>query len=62
MVGWLIYFHLYGNPDPGSKNVADPTDPDPKHCFEQTIIVFKEITIQFLIRGMSIVQYLTAYS
>ena len=20
------------NPDPGSQNLADPTDPDPKHC------------------------------
>ena len=20
------------DPDPGSQNVADPTDPDPKHC------------------------------
>ena len=25
--------HIFANPDSGSKNVADPTDPDPKHCF-----------------------------
>ena len=27
--GW--YFALH--PDPGRQNVADPTDPDPKHWF-----------------------------
>jgi len=26
---WLIL----ADPDPGSKTVADPTDPDPKHWF-----------------------------
>ena len=25
--------HIFANPDSGSQNVADPTDPDPKHCF-----------------------------
>ena len=24
--------HIYADPDPGSQNLADPTDPDPKHC------------------------------
>ena len=23
--------HIFVDPDPGSQNVADPTDPDPKH-------------------------------
>ena len=23
--------HFYEDPDPGSQNLADPTDPDPKH-------------------------------
>ena len=23
--------HIFADPDPGSKNLADPTDPDPKH-------------------------------
>ena len=27
---WLIFCPL--DPDPGSQNLADPTDPDPKHC------------------------------
>ena len=28
--------HIFADPDPGSQNLADPTDPDPdpKHCFE----------------------------
>ena len=25
--------HIF--PDPGSQNLADPTDPDPKHCRKQ---------------------------
>ena len=28
--------HVFADPNPGntgSQNVADPTDPDPKHCF-----------------------------
>ena len=27
--------HIFADPDldPGSQNLADPTDPDPKHCF-----------------------------
>ena len=23
--------HIFANPDPGSQNLVDPTDPDPKH-------------------------------
>ena len=23
--------HIFTDPDPGSQNLADPTDPDPKH-------------------------------
>jgi len=25
--------HIFADPDPGSQNLADPTDPDPKHWF-----------------------------
>ena len=27
--------HIFADPDPdpGGQNLADPTDPDPKHCF-----------------------------
>ena len=25
--------HIFADPDQGSQNLADPTDPDPKHCF-----------------------------
>ena len=32
---WLIFYpvdpHIFADPDPGSQNSADPTDPDPKH-------------------------------
>ena len=24
--------HIFVDPDPGSQNLADPSDPDPKHC------------------------------
>ena len=29
---WLIFCPL--DPDPGSQNLADPTDPDPKHSLK----------------------------
>ena len=25
--------HIFADPDPGSQNLADTMDPDPKHCF-----------------------------
>jgi len=25
--------HIFADSDPGSQNLVDPTDPDPKHCF-----------------------------
>ena len=27
--------HIFADPDPGSQNLADLTDPDPKHWFPQ---------------------------
>ena len=35
---WLIFYPLDpdSDPDPGSQNPADPTDPDPKHSFLPT--------------------------
>ena len=24
--------HIFADPDPGSQNLGDPTDPDSKHC------------------------------
>ena len=32
---WLIFYPLDPDPDPGSQNLADPTDPDPKHCLRE---------------------------
>jgi len=29
----LIFYPLDQDLDPGSQNLADPTDPDPKHWF-----------------------------
>ena len=26
--------HIFSDPDPGSQNLADPTDPDPKHWLQ----------------------------
>ena len=28
-----IWIQIFADPDPGSQNLADPTDPDPKHWF-----------------------------
>ena len=35
--------HIFVDPDPGTQNLADPTDLDPKHCKGQNIadLVFK---------------------
>ena len=27
-----VDLHIFADPDPESQNLADPTDPDPKHC------------------------------
>ena len=32
---WLIFYPLDPDPDPGSQNLADPTDPDPKYCLRE---------------------------
>ena len=36
--------HIFSDPDPGSQNLADPTDPDPKHC----CVIFGNIFVQSL--------------
>ena len=45
--------HIFADPDPdpGSQNLADPTDPDPKHCckvfannYFSSVIVYKSFT------------------
>jgi len=28
--------HIFADPDSGSQNLADPMDPDPKHCISTT--------------------------
>ena len=33
--------HIFADPDPGSQNLADPTDPNPKHCFYDIISPIK---------------------
>ena len=34
--------HIFADPDPGSQNLADPTnpDPDPKHCLKLRYLCF----------------------
>ena len=39
--------HIFADPDPGSQNLADPTDPDPKHWF--CSYVWGRIVLEFLI-------------
>ena len=40
--------HIFADPDPGSQNLADPTDPDldPNHCLKQ--ICAQKIQLQSL--------------
>ena len=33
---WLIFYPL--DPDPGCQNLADPTDPDLKHCLQGNLL------------------------
>jgi len=34
-----VDLHIFTDPDPGSQNLADPTDPDPKQGFRMNIRV-----------------------
>jgi len=38
--------HIFADPDldPGSQNLADPRDPDPKHCLKHFYPLFTGIT------------------
>ena len=29
--------HIFADPDPGSQNLAELTDPDPKHCLKEVL-------------------------
>ena len=40
--------HIFADPDPGSQNLADPTDPDPKHWYIFSPHVFFILTVSFL--------------
>ena len=33
--------HIFSDPDPGSQNVADPKDSDPKHCILPSVLLRK---------------------
>jgi len=33
--------HIFADPDPGSQNLADPTDPDPEHWYYHFKIVLQ---------------------
>ena len=35
--------HIFADPDPGSQNLADPTDPDPKHYYKVPSLDLKNI-------------------
>ena len=36
--------HIFADPDPGSQNLADPTDPDPKH-WRSSKVLFKYLIL-----------------
>ena len=41
---------IFTDPDPGNQNLADPTDPDPKHCLlVPHIVIIKSLVNTFLI-------------
>ena len=42
---------IFADPDPGSQNVADPSDPDPKQCnkVRACLKLFMEITLMISI-------------
>ena len=40
--------HIFADPDPGSQNLADPTDPDPKHCFKSSYSLWVALYYKFL--------------
>ena len=37
---FAYFMHIFADPDPGSQNLADPTDPNPKHCLNVNHIKF----------------------
>ena len=37
--------HIFADPDPGGQNLANPTDPDPKHCLEfRNLYLMNDVT------------------
>ena len=46
--------HIFADPgpDPGSQNLADPTDPDPKHWFRVTLSVLIIIVYMIFIHHL----------
>ena len=38
---------IFAGPNPESQNLADPTDPDPKHCFLEYYLIFEPLFLTF---------------
>ena len=41
--------HIFANPVPGSQNLADPTDPGPKHCDYNEVGFFYTLYALFIL-------------
>ena len=41
--------HIFADPDPGSQNLADPTDPDSKHCLQPFNYLIYSMKFNYLI-------------
>ena len=41
--------HIFADPDPGTQNLADPTDPGPKHCDYNEVGFFYTLYTLFIL-------------
>jgi len=39
-----VDLHTFADPEPGSQNLANPTDSDPKHWFRRNFLSLKSLT------------------
>ena len=44
--------HIFADPDPGNQNLADPTDPDPKHWVQVYKLTDGSVTSSNIFTGL----------
>ena len=49
------------DPDPESHNLADPTDPDPKHCLYPVILSFYAVILSNFYPFISYITYILSF-